>query len=42
VEKQGFFDGFYSEADGLPDRSDYPAEHFGKLSVTARRSVVVE
>jgi len=26
VEKQAFFDGFYSGADGLPDGSEYPAE----------------
>jgi len=26
VEKQAFFGGFYSDADGLPDGSEYPAE----------------
>jgi len=26
VEKQAFFDGFYSGADGLPDGSEYPVE----------------
>jgi len=28
VEKQAFFDGFYSGADGLPDGSEYPAEAY--------------
>jgi hypothetical protein len=28
VEKQAFFDGFYSEDDGLPDGSGYPAEGY--------------
>jgi len=26
VEKLAFFSGFYSDADGLPDGSGYPAE----------------
>jgi len=28
VEKQAFFDAFYSGADGLPDGSEYPAEAY--------------
>jgi len=28
VEKQAFFGGFYSDADGLPDGSEYPAEAY--------------
>jgi len=28
VEKQAFFGGFYSGADGLPDGSEYPAEAY--------------
>jgi len=26
VEKQGLFDWLYSDADGLPDGNEYPAE----------------
>jgi len=28
VEKQAFFDGFYSDADGMSDGSEYPAEGY--------------
>jgi len=28
VEKQAFFDGFYPDADGLPDGSEYTAEGY--------------
>jgi hypothetical protein len=28
VEKQAFFGGFYSDADWLPDGSEYPAEGY--------------
>jgi hypothetical protein len=33
VEKQAFFGGFYSDADGLPDGSEYPAEDYVLSSV---------
>jgi len=42
VEKQAFFDEPYPIAAGLPNRRDYPAEDFGKLSVLAMRSPVAE
>jgi len=34
VEKQAFFDGFYSGADGLPDGSEYPVEGYVLSFVT--------
>jgi hypothetical protein len=49
VEKQAFFDGFYSGPDGLPIRripsekeAITPAEHADKFSVTTMCNLVAE
>jgi hypothetical protein len=39
VEKQAFFAGFYSDADGLPDGSEYLLKHFGKLKCDSRAQI---
>jgi len=36
VEKQAFFGGFYSGADGLPDGSEYPAEALRQAQCDSR------
>jgi len=39
VEKQAFFGGFYSDADGLPDGSEYPAEALRQAQCDSRAQI---
>jgi len=42
VEKQAFFGGFYSNADGSRMRGNTPLKHFSKLGVTVVCRFVAE
>ena len=39
MEKQAFFGGFYSDAHGLPDGSEYPAEALRQAQCDRRAQI---
>ena len=39
MEKQAFFGGFYSDADAVPDGSEYPAEGLRQAQCDSRTQI---